>query len=134
MTKPLTETRKADRAEMVRRLEALVLSKGATCEVEPPPSIWGPRAVMVAIEAARGLALSVDFNGDSSQPDTHVLSWHVKLGCNTKLQAGFAPSVNSCHFRKATDIANGFDELLTIIGARLDSVNSGAAFQPGELS
>ena len=134
MTKPLTETRKADRAEMVRQLEALVLGKGASCEVEPEPAMWGPRSVMANIEAPRGLALSVDFNGDSSQPDTHVLSWHVKHGHATKLQASFAPSVNPFHFRKATDIAHGFDELLSTISQRLDSVNSGAAFQPEELS
>ena len=129
MTKPLTETRKADRAEMARQLEALILDKGATCEVRP--SIWGPRATTVAIETAHRLALSVDFDGDSSQPDTHVLSWHFKHGGAVKLQAGFAPSVNPFHFRKATDIAHGFDELLSIISQRLDSVNSGAAFQLG---
>lgn len=125
----LTETRKADRTEMVQQLKALVLDKGSACEVEPPPSIWGPRAVMLNIETAQGLALSVDFNGDSTQPDIHVLSWHVKHGQDIKLQPNFAPSVNSHHFRKATDIAYGFDELLTIIGQRLDSVNSGEAFQ-----
>ena len=123
-----TETRKNDRAEMVRQLVELVQSKDVECEVESP-SIWGPRAAQVKIKAPRGLLLSVDFDGDSNQPDTHVLSWHIKHGGTARLQTTFAPSVNTCHFRKATDIAHGFDELLPIIARRLDSAISGEAFQ-----
>ena len=123
-----TETRKSDRAEMVRQLVELVQSKDVECKVESP-SIWGPRAVQVEIKAPRGLRLSVDFDGDSNQPDIHVLSWHFKHGGTAKLQTTFAPSVNTCHFRKATDIAYGFDALLNIIALRLDSAISGEAFQ-----
>lgn len=124
----LTETRKADRAEMARQLVALVQSKGVPCVLEDP-SIWGPRAIMVTIEAPRGLRLSVDFDGGSTQPDTYVLSWHMKHGSTAKLRGNFAPSVNTYHFRKATDIAHGFDNLLEIIAQRLDATLDGSAFQ-----
>ena len=122
-----TVTRKKDRAEMAHLLTELVVQKGATCATEP--NLGGSRGFTVKIKAARGLSVSVDFYGDSGQPNAYVLSWYIGVGHTAKLQADFAPSVNSHHFRKATDIAYGFEELLTTIAYRLDSANSGEAFQ-----
>lgn len=121
----LTERRAKDRLEMARQVMALVRSHEFSCDMDDG---MGPREVWVNIQTIHGLSLTVDFDGDSYQPDTHVLSWH---GVNDphKLSPSFAPSVNSCHWHKATDVCDGFESLLSTLDTRLKSIRDGRAFQ-----
>lgn len=131
-TKQLSERRATDRAEMARRVATLVTTCGATFERTAGKSgshFPGPRAVHVYVRAARGLCVRVKFDGDSSQPDTHVLSWHVDLESDARLSnARFGGNVNPHHMQKATYIAQGFDELCERLRFGLNLAKSGAAF------
>lgn len=127
-----SERRKADRAAMVEIVRELAVSEGAEATIEDRP--FGdiePRTIVCRIRAARGLCLTVDLNGDSSQPDVYVLSWHVdyKAPDEVKLSRAYWPSLNTCHFRKATDIAEGFDALCDVLRRRLADIREGKAFQ-----
>lgn len=125
----LTERRKADREEMAAQLVALALECGAHAYVD---ETWPEkRAIMVCVEAARGLGFSLDFDGTSVQPDTHVVSWHID---GRKSDACLADaflsvgSLNTCHYGKATTIAHGMGELRHYVRAGLELAASGAAF------
>lgn len=131
MAKQLTERRAADRAEMSEKIRALAIECGAEAEtVDRPHWDMSPREIVVRIKAARGLCLNVDFDGDSPQPDTHVLSWHMATGSTAKLYPHAFQSVNSVHFHKATDIAEGFDQLVSVLRRRLTAAAKGSLFQP----
>lgn len=128
----LTEKRKADREKMAAAIIALATECGATAAIDPD---WpGERAIMIRIQAARGLRLYIDFDGDSSQPDVYVLSWHMSTDVDTCFADAFSRGgrvpLNSIHWRKATDVAYGFDALLTALRASLLQAQSGEAFSP----
>ena len=120
----LTERRKADRAEMASRLEDLIIHCGAKVTREE----MGPREIWLNVEAPRGLRLTLDLDGDSVQPDVHVLSWHMALDSDACLSDRFYGSLNNYHFRKATTIAHGFDELCNAIETCLCDAADGTAF------
>lgn len=125
----LTEKKKADRMKMAGVVIALAQEHGAAASIDQD---WpGERAVMVCIRADRGLCLNIDFDGESPQPGVHVLSWHMALDVDTCFSNSFGSagcSINSYHFRKATDIAHGFDDLCATLSHRLDQVATGEAF------
>lgn len=110
MTYALTEKRKADRKVMALKLKALAESLGATADIEweEPTSTFRKRRTIVHIKAARGLCLNVDLDGDSCQPDIHVLSWHMDLDTDARLDDSFG-NINRHHFRKATYFGEGFE-------------------------
>lgn len=120
-----SERRAKDRAMMAERLAAAVQAAGYSADV----AAMGPREIWVSIETPEGLRLTVDFDGASLQPDVHVLSWNSRTDATFKLAPGFAPSVNPYHWHKATDICEGFDDLLATVARRLRSVADGSAFQ-----
>ena len=127
-----TERRKADRTAMAKAVAAIAHEKGiaATITSEGDPSNYlGDRAVFVTLEGPRGLGLTIDFDGNSCQPDTHVLSWYIGTKHDTRFATGFAPSINTIHRHKATDIAEGFEELCALLQCRLDAVANGSAFE-----
>lgn len=124
MDRRLTERRKADRAEMVRHVFDIAARHGATAEVE---TLLGEE--IVTVKADRGLCASVSFDGKSPQPDVFVVSWFV-WGSPARITDTFAPSVNTYHRQKATDIAEGFPALAAILATRLHSIRTGAAFVP----
>lgn len=119
----LSELRKADRAAMVAHVVRVVEECGATAIVEE----MRPRETWINIAAARGLRLTLDFDGESWQPNVHVLSWHFSTDCDTCFADAFG-SLNRHHFRKATDTAEGMDELLSILRKRLEQAADGSAF------
>ena len=121
----LTEKRAADRAKMAEQVIALVRRHDFTCDMDDG---LGPRELWVNIQTIHGLALTVTFDGASSQPDTYVLSWHG-VEDPYKLRADFAPSVNQYHWHKATDICEGFESLMSTLDRRLTTLASGEAFQ-----
>lgn len=125
----LSERRKADREKMAQIIHALAIECGATAKIEHQPfGAMSPRMIMVNIESA-GVALGLDFDGDSSQPGTFVLSWHFAThGDQRKLADAPGWSVNAYHRHKATDIVEGFEELKAVLMARLVALKDGTAF------
>lgn len=128
-TKQLSARRTKDLAEMARRVASLVTTCGATFECTEGGDYPGPRAIQLYVRAARGLCVRVEFDGDSAQPDTHVLSWHMDLESEARLSnARFGGNVNPHHMQKATYTACGFDALCERLQFGLELAKSGAAF------
>ncbi|MBL4870532.1 MAG: hypothetical protein JKX72_06225 [Robiginitomaculum sp.] len=125
--KTLTETRKADRLKMAIELERLALTLGAkVTRHEEGQYALGKRCIYVMIEAARGMNVTITFDGESWQHNTHVLSWHIK-DSDARFSWVFQ-SVNNYHYAKATDIAEGFEALCAVIENRLTQAADGRAF------
>lgn len=124
-TTTLTERRKADRLEMARRLEAVAAQHGACAE--SVAARWGARCVTVDIQAGQGLRVSVDLDGESLQPDVHVIPWCIGAGSNARLAPSFG-DVNPHHRRKATHVAYGWDALAAEIERGLAAAADGSAF------
>ena len=126
----LSARRRADRQRMALQVQALATSFGFATflDLAPPCTL---RGIAVNIKAPPAL-LNVRFDGDSSQPNVHVLAWHMAPSATAKFAPTFAPSVNPFHKQKATDIATGFPRLLAILAERFESLRSGAAFLPGQ--
>lgn len=125
----LTEKRKADRQKMADALVVLAKELNAEAFIDPEWTGWNPREIMVCIKANGGLCLNVDFSGTSSQPDVYVLSWHMDTKSDNKLQPNFTLSVNNYHFRKATDIGEGFEDMCRHVFRGLQKVQDGTAYQ-----
>lgn len=124
----LTESRKKDRAEMAQLVIEMARNCGAHAELDPdfanhPHELW------VRMEAPGGLLLTLDFDGRSPQPDTHVLSWHMHWASPYKLAPAFWTNVNTVHYHKATDVCDGIDDLLETLQHRLLSAVDGRAYQ-----
>lgn len=124
-----SETRANDRRGMAHLVSALCKEFDIDHEVDMH---YDKRATAVQIKAPKGLQLTCDFDGDSPQPNVFVLSWYVHWEHrDTKLNpAAFGhDSVNPYHFRKATDVAYGFDELRQILRARFAAIKDGSIYQ-----
>jgi hypothetical protein len=130
---PLSARRAKDREVMAERLLALVKQAGATASRRT----FNPcreRAIVLDIEAARGLRVSVALDGDRKSgcdPDVHLLSWHFATGQRAARlnPATLACSVHPHHFGKATDVARGFEELCRKLECTLRRAQDGTAFQ-----
>jgi hypothetical protein len=124
----LSERRKADRKKMMAALEELLNRLGVTYRrTEDELKGMCPHRLSVELDMPRGLQLTVEFDGESPQPDVHVLSWHVSSQSGACLSEVF-PNVNNFHFQKATDITYGLDHLLSLLELRIESVQDGTAF------
>lgn len=122
----LTERRKADRLKMADEIESIVRECGATC-VRSDPAPLSPRGIWLEIEGAGGLCVTVDLDGESVQPDIHVVAWHVSGDSDSCLAASFG-DVNPHHFRKATHVAYGFEALRQEVRRGLMAARDGSAF------
>jgi hypothetical protein len=136
----LTERRKADRAVMVKQVAALAEGHGITAEVRSGgrgPLSDASRAVSVNLAGPHTLGLTVIFDGNSpqSEPDTYVLSWHMRPRADEGKGRQLAPhafgSVNSYHGHKATDVARGFAQLYYLLSRRFAAIADGSAFVAG---
>lgn len=124
----LTEKRKADREAMAIEIASLWGGEGFKATIIPSMNVYpGKRCIMVDLEGPHGLRVSPRFNGDSWQPDTFVLSWHMSTNATAKL-AGIFDSVNPIHRHKATDIAEGFEDLKRLLTIRRAQLQDGSAF------
>jgi hypothetical protein len=123
-TKHLTEKRAADRKRMADQLQQLVLRLGGTVE----RSQLTPRCEMLDITGAQGLHVYIDLDGESCQPDVHVIPWHITSPSEAKLAPSFG-DVNPHHFRKATHVVYGFAALHAEIERGLSAAKDGSAFQ-----
>jgi predicted transcriptional regulator len=120
----LTERRKADRAQLAAAVIDTATAGGATAEIE-----YVRRETWINIEAARGLRLTVTLDGQSPQPDVHVLSWHMHYSGDARLSSCFPGDVNPYHRRKATVVAYGTRAMLDAIERGLRSAADGSAFE-----
>lgn len=128
MSATLTERRKADRQKMADRVHAIAAHHGATVTRENEGECFlGPRAVLITIEAARGLRVGIDFDGASPQPDVHVLAWHIAPGSDARLSPRFG-NINPYHQRKCTTVAYGIDALCRELADKLTMARDGSAF------
>lgn len=129
MTKPLSETRKADRKVMADAIESML--KRLQCEytrLEPADIYPGKHCIMLKIEESE-LRVTVDFDGDSVQPNVYVLSWHMSYESRKQLNdATFGGSVNPYHKAKAIYVARGFDDLCYQLERGLKMAIDGTAF------
>lgn len=124
--KPLTVKRAADRKQMFEETKKLVTSLGCTWTLKEYP---GPRELALDITAPGGLALGVSFDGNSCQPDTFVMSWHMELDSTAKLSnATFGGDVNPYHKQKATYVAYSYEHFVTLLTKGLKLAVSGDAY------
>lgn len=128
---PLTERRKADREKMADYFEGnWIAAPGFTCNrLRSAPGWPGERCITLLLKGPRSILLSLDFDGDSAQPDTHVLSWHIASDSEAKFSTRFAHSTNLYHYRKATDVVRGFEALKDLMSQRISFLQSGEAFK-----
>jgi hypothetical protein len=128
---PRTERRKADRAELARRVVDLAgeYQLAAWHSPEEP----GSRQTDVDVKGPHGLKVTVRFDGYSPQrePDTYVLSWHG-VDAGVRLNPGKFGNVNYAHGHKATDIVHGSGQLLALLRRRFASIRDDSAFVTGE--
>lgn len=128
------ETRKEDREIMLRAMQRLCEKFGVPYEIDRA-FLGSARAVAIGIRGPTGLALTVDFDGNSCQPDVFVLSWHMMTDSrfdNTIIRSDFAQSHNEYHKRKATDVFRGFESLIRVMSIRLQRIADGTATEEGE--
>lgn len=124
-----SEKRASDRNAMVHLVCAMCAEFSITHKVERP-FLNNKRAVAVLIEAPHGLRLTLDFDGNSCQPNVFVMSWYTHYEYpRTKLSPAAFASVNPYHFGKATDVAEGFDNLRTVLRARFTAIKDGSAYK-----
>jgi hypothetical protein len=132
-TGTLTERRKADRALMAGSVAELARQYGLRAVVTGEQH--GSRETSVNLSGSNGLELTVHFRGDSVQrePDTHVLSWHMRSRADESKgwrlnPAAFSGGINPYHGRKATDVVHGFQALCELLKQRFAAIADGRAF------
>lgn len=127
----LTERRAPDRKQMAAAVEQLITECGAAYTRLEGGGYPGPRAIQLDLVAPGGVELSVDFDGDSPQPDVYVLSWHMGFDSTRRLNnATFGGDVNPHHKCKATYIARGFEDLCAQLKKGLLMARDGRAYLP----
>lgn len=126
-----TVTRKGDREKMAAFFQGQwEAAPGFTANRLDPAPVWpGERCILLELRGPRGVGVSLHLNGNSSQPDTYVLSWRVATDSDARFAWNFAGSRNEVHKRKATDIAEGFHALWTLLSDRMTKLQSGEAFE-----
>lgn len=131
--KQLTEKRKADRFKMIAAIADLAKTLNVSSEIRisEGESTAAPRQTLIHLEDLNGLGIHVDFDGQSIQPDVYVLSWHMTHASEKKLSDAFAgyQAVNRFHRRKATQVACGFDNLISDLKSGYEKSASGIAFE-----
>lgn len=124
----LTETRKADRAQIARLVsDLLVEMKIDHVWVREGFDEAYPKAHVITVQAPQGLRVRIELDGDSCQPNVHVLPWHFDLKSDTCLDDRFG-NINPHHFRKATLVADGTQGLLDHLRRQLTMAVDGTAF------
>lgn len=118
----LTERKKGDRVKMAAIIKGVCSELGATVETTTIA-----REIMLHIEGPRGLNVSIDFDGDSCQPDVFVNGWNIRRS-DARLSSAFPGDVNPYHFSKSTTICYGFDDLCAHVRQVLEMANGGSCF------
>ena len=118
----LSQRRKADRLAMATGIARIAQKYGASCDYEGD----GTELNISAVHPS-GLAVSLWLRSKSSQPDVHVIPWHMRFG-EKRLSPSFG-DVNPHHFRKATHVQHGWDALAAEIERGFAAAADGSAFQ-----
>lgn len=126
----LSETRKKDRVEIA----ALVCATLSELKIDHSWTREGfdaayPKAHVITVLAPKGLRVRIEIDGDSCQPNVHVLPWHFDAKSDTCFSDAFG-NINQFHFRKATLVAEGTDGLLAHLREQLTMAIDGTAFSP----
>jgi hypothetical protein len=136
----LSAAHKADRLVMADKIYEIL----SACQSAETKHIrWaGKRAVAVSFRHDNGMAVTVEFDGDSAQDREGVfcMAWHVSGWYegetyisheNTQYSEGFGLamncSVNPFHRRKCTAFAYGFDDLCRKLTRAVEMFNDGSA-------
>ncbi|MEQ8308062.1 MAG: hypothetical protein RIA09_16010 [Hoeflea sp.] len=124
----LSETRKADR----QKIAQLVSDVCAEHQIDHSWTREGfvegyPKAHVIRIDAGEGLKVSVEIDGDSVQPNTWVLAWHIDVNSDTRLANSFG-DINPFHFQKCTEVAWNTFGLLDHLRSKFALIAAGKAF------
>lgn len=108
---PPTERRKADRRAMADALTRRMQAIGATVTEEEPMSLRA-RRIRLQVRTAGGAVCWPEFDGDTTQPDVHVITWNIHHDAPRDLRfVSWWGDVNPFHFRKMTRVCRGFADL-----------------------
>ncbi|MDO8414830.1 MAG: hypothetical protein Q7S87_01315 [Agitococcus sp.] len=111
---------------MAETISTIAADCGATVTCEA-----GPREISLDVATPDGLQVCVEFDGRSLQPNIYVLSWHMDFKSSKRLNPDtFGGNVNTCHFKKATYVAYGFEDLCDQFTFGLLLAKDGRAFLP----
>ncbi len=129
MTRELKVTRKADRLKMAIAVEGVAERFGCTIEKREGGLYPGPRCMQLSLQGPGGLCVTVSLDGDTTLKDSFLLSWHMALDSRNELDAAtFGGGVNPHHRRKATHLAQGFEDLLARLARGFELAASGKAY------
>ena len=93
-----------------------------------------PRRTSVEFVHGLGIAVTVEFDGDSSldREGAFCMPWHTIVDTDARLSDAFGRcvggSINSSHFGKCTVFAHGFDELCETLRRAVACLDSGEAY------
>ncbi len=122
----LTEKRAADRKAMAQAVIECATANGCAAAIDPLWSRHSPRAIMVRIEAPGGAHVSIEFDGETTQPDVHVWTWNS----DRRFGAGWGhDAVNPFHRRKASRVSDGLEQLLATLAADCAGLVSGDRYE-----
>lgn len=124
----LSVSRAEDRETMASLVVAAAQANGWKHEIHAYPTA---RMIVVPMQGPQGLSVYICLDGGDAQQreGTWVVSWFIRDNESTMLQKHAFQSVNEYHYRKATDICEGFDQLLWLLNRRMSQANRGVLFQ-----
>lgn len=129
MTQVLKVTRKADRLKMASAVQGVAERFGCAIDKREGGLYPGPRCMQLHLTGPGGLCVTVSLDGDTALGDSFLLSWHMALDSRNELDnASFGGGVNPHHRRKATHLAQGFDDLLARLERGFSLAASGEAY------
>ena len=136
-TRTLSVTRAADRAVMAETVRTILAASNfasLTIEPENPESTLTARRRCVEYTHAGGIAVTIEFDGDSpmDREGTFCMAWHIGAKSDACMSDAFGRavhgSINPHHFGKCTTFAHGFEELCETLSRAVACLDSGAAY------
>lgn len=130
----LTESRKADRAQMADMVEALCAEMGAKVTREEGADYPGPQAIHLEIELGNA-RVGIEFDGGpfNTQKNCFCMPWNTAWGSTAKMSEAFGTAVggdvNPHHRAKCMAFAQGIDALLIRLRSAMECIRRGDAFE-----
>ncbi len=127
----LTERRAADRKIIAQMIIDTATANGCTATQRPAPI--GLREIWIIVEAPGGAHVTIDLDGDSTQPNVHVWTWNIHHDSEARFGNGWGhDAVNPFHRRKATHVTHGITETLSIMAADCRGLVDGSRYENKE--
>jgi hypothetical protein len=124
----LSETRKPDRQKIAQLVSELCSEYKIDHSWTREGFVEGyPKAHVIQIDAGEGLKVSVEIDGDSVQPNTWVLAWHIGFNSDARLADSFG-DINKFHFQKCTEVARSTFGLIDHLRSKFELIADGKAF------